>query len=116
MLTAAGHDYQEILQLKELRRLERSKRLATRTQSEAQNGGVESSVDDIVEDVVVNGGATIVSGAVDGYDVLSTGIVDLAWSEEVLTNFLSFLASFNFPNHLDLDPSMYHELEILSRR
>ena len=114
MLTAAGCNYQAILQLKELRRIERSKRMAARTQSVAQNGGANSNVDAVVVDVVVNGGETVACGAVDGDDVPSTSIADLTWSGDLLADFLSFLASLIFPDQLETDSLMCHELQVLS--
>ena len=118
MLTVAGRDYQDLLHLKELRRLDRSKKLFSRAEQEVQTGGDGAILDKNVVVDAANGGvsANMVNCAVNGGDIgdiLPTGVNDLTPSDDVLLDFLSFLAPSTFPNQVDTDSLVHHEFHIL---
>jgi hypothetical protein len=140
MLTAAGHDYNNVLHLKELQRLERAQRTMAKsgvvwnTTSGANvdaDGGVVESLceEDIVTPVrdggatadasecayvdVVDGGASVEKLVTANDDLLFPGTVNLTPSEEVLSYFLCFLASSAFPDQIDNDSMEQHEVDIV---
>ena len=140
MLTAAGRDYQDLLRLKQTRRLDRSQQLAARhggavsdvVVDDIANGGVPPhAADDVatggvstnVVDVVSNGGVSAsvavnvanggVSASVVNCATNGGGVTDLTLSDDVLSDFLSFLAPSTFPNPVDTDSLVHHELDIL---
>jgi hypothetical protein len=120
ILTVAGRDFDEVIQLKELHHLERAKQALSRVPSELRshagastnggavadmgtNGGamVNVSTDgDAVVDMSTNGGA-VVDSSVKAFFGHGISPVDLSILSDTFADFLSFLVSSSFPDDIE---------------
>jgi hypothetical protein len=120
ILTVAGHDYEDILRLKEARRIDRVSKRATRVGGDKSQDSVEkvadrnwgaglSAMGDVPENVV-NGGDFGCSeyGKIPATD-------DLSPSDEVLSDFLSFLAPLPFTDQVETESLIECDADIIRR-